>query len=86
MTRKNVNLSDSESIYDRWLKTNGLNFGQLGSGSDFRPFVQLSGVPSLDTWFTGAEEFPLYHSQQGCRRYNTIDTTYNRLYCILYCI
>ena len=34
----------------------------LGSGSDFTPFLQHNGVPSLSLGFSGEDEAGVYHS------------------------
>jgi len=54
------------SIYDRWNK----QVNSVGSGSDFAPFQDFIGVPSIDLAFTGGPDNPpyMYHS--------IYDTTY----------
>lgn len=51
------------SIYDDWYLRSGRKepaIGKLGSGSDYTPFIQHLGVPSLDMGFGAAGG--LYHS------------------------
>jgi N-acetylated-alpha-linked acidic dipeptidase len=39
-----------------------LRIGALGSGSDFTPFFQHAGVPSLNVAFSGEDQGGIYHS------------------------
>ena len=39
-----------------------LRIGALGSGSDFTPFLQHSGVPALNLGYGGEDESGIYHS------------------------
>jgi N-acetylated-alpha-linked acidic dipeptidase len=40
----------------------GIAIGALGSGSDYTPFLQHLGIPSLDVGFTGEDQGGSYHS------------------------
>jgi len=39
-----------------------LEIGALGSGSDFTPFLQHAGIPTLDVAFGGEDDGGIYHS------------------------
>ena len=39
-----------------------LRIGALGSGSDFTPFLQHPGMPSLNIGFGGEDDSGIYHS------------------------
>ena len=39
-----------------------LRIGALGSGSDFTPFLQHSGVPTLSVGYSGEDDSGIYHS------------------------
>ncbi|XP_029454760.1 putative N-acetylated-alpha-linked acidic dipeptidase [Rhinatrema bivittatum] len=61
-------------VYDTWLATNPSAFdpalphiGDLGSGSDYAPFLQILGISSLDITYTydksySISSYPMYHS------------------------
>ncbi|XVF76015.1 hypothetical protein PTKIN_Ptkin13bG0233700 [Pterospermum kingtungense] len=61
---KKVKDPDSEgaTIYDKWTTMNGINnIGRLsGVDSDFAPFLQHAGVPSVDIYY--GRDFPVYHT------------------------
>ncbi|KAK7284739.1 hypothetical protein RJT34_19492 [Clitoria ternatea] len=61
---KKVKDPDSEgvSLYENWTATAGGNNIQRLSGvdSDFAPFVQHAGVPSIDMYY--GKDFPVYHT------------------------
>ncbi|XP_027351962.1 probable glutamate carboxypeptidase AMP1 isoform X1 [Abrus precatorius] len=61
---KKVKDPDSEgvSVYDNWAAAGGANNIQRLSGvdSDFAPFVQHAGVPSIDMYY--GKDFPVYHT------------------------
>ncbi|XP_057980562.1 probable glutamate carboxypeptidase AMP1 [Malania oleifera] len=61
---KKVNDPDSESttIYEKWTAMNGgINIQRLnGVDSDFAPFLQHAGIPSVDLYF--GKDFPVYHT------------------------
>ncbi|XP_006824294.1 N-acetylated-alpha-linked acidic dipeptidase 2-like, partial [Saccoglossus kowalevskii] len=61
------------SLYDIWLKRNPMKeeslpyIGNLGSGSDYAPFMVTAGISSLDIRYTydsatNLSSYPLYHS------------------------
>lgn len=61
------------SVYDNWLQKHPVSDGtvpyisDLGSGSDFRPFLGLVGIPSIDIRYDmdrslGLSSYPLYHT------------------------
>ncbi|XP_044507787.1 probable glutamate carboxypeptidase AMP1 isoform X2 [Mangifera indica] len=54
--------SDGSTAYDQWAATNGVvNIQRLsGVDSDFAPFVQHAGVPSVDVYY--GRDFPVYHT------------------------
>jgi N-acetylated-alpha-linked acidic dipeptidase len=43
-------------------KRSDLKIGALGSGSDFTPFLQHAGVPTLDVGYGGEDDGGIYHS------------------------
>ncbi|XP_045795803.1 probable glutamate carboxypeptidase AMP1 isoform X2 [Trifolium pratense] len=61
---KKVNDPDSEgvSVYETWAAADGgNNIQRLGRvDSDFAPFVQHAGVPSIDIYY--GKDFPVYHT------------------------
>ncbi|XWS56117.1 hypothetical protein CRYUN_Cryun09bG0058900 [Craigia yunnanensis] len=61
---KKVKDPDSEvaTIYDKWTTMNGMsNIERLsGVDSDFAPFLQHAGVPSVDIYY--GRDFPVYHT------------------------
>ncbi|XVE75809.1 hypothetical protein DITRI_Ditri12bG0122000 [Diplodiscus trichospermus] len=61
---KKVKDPDSEfaTIYDKWTTINGIrNIERLsGVDSDFAPFLQHAGVPSVDIYY--GRDFPVYHT------------------------
>ncbi|KAB1200302.1 putative glutamate carboxypeptidase 2 [Morella rubra] len=61
---KKVKDPDSErgTVYQGWASTNmGINIQRLGGvDSDFAPFVQHAGVPSVDIYY--GRDFPVYHT------------------------
>lgn len=61
---KKVKDPDSEglTVYEKWAATNaGTNIQRLGGvDSDFAPFVQHAGVPSIDIYY--GRGFPVYHT------------------------
>ncbi|KAL7170719.1 hypothetical protein ACSBR2_035575 [Camellia fascicularis] len=61
---KKVKDPDSEdvSLYERWTTTNKrVNIQRLsGVDSDFAPFLQHAGVPSIDLYY--GRDFPVYHT------------------------
>lgn len=61
---KKVNDPDSEgvTVYEKWTATNASKNIQRLSGvdSDFAPFVQHAGVPSVDIYY--GRDFPVYHT------------------------
>ncbi|XWS59324.1 hypothetical protein CRYUN_Cryun08bG0112000 [Craigia yunnanensis] len=61
---KKVKDPDSEvaTIYDKWTTMNGIsNIERLsGVDSDFAPFLQHAGVPSVDIYY--GRDFPVYHT------------------------
>ncbi|XP_022746462.1 probable glutamate carboxypeptidase AMP1 [Durio zibethinus] len=61
---KKVKDPDSEvaTIYDKWITMNGIsNIERLsGVDSDFAPFLQHAGVPSVDIYY--GRDFPVYHT------------------------
>ncbi|KAI7997998.1 putative glutamate carboxypeptidase AMP1 [Camellia lanceoleosa] len=61
---KKVKDPDSEdvSLYERWTTTNKrVNIQRLsGVDSDFAPFLQHAGVPSIDFYY--GRDFPVYHT------------------------
>ncbi|RZC21662.1 probable glutamate carboxypeptidase AMP1 [Glycine soja] len=54
--------SDGVSLYENWAAGGGGNNIQRLSGvdSDFAPFVQHAGVPSIDMYY--GRDFPVYHT------------------------
>lgn len=55
------------SIYEHWAErrkidpqSQEMQLGSLGGGSDFTPFLQHAGIPSLDMGFSGS--YGVYHS------------------------
>ncbi|KAK2647390.1 hypothetical protein Ddye_014879 [Dipteronia dyeriana] len=54
--------SRGTTIYDQWVATNELHNIQRLSGvdSDFAPFLQHAGVPSVDMYY--GRDFPVYHT------------------------
>ncbi|XP_020239789.1 probable glutamate carboxypeptidase PLA3 [Cajanus cajan] len=61
---KKVKDPDSEgtTIYDNWVAAGGnSNIQRLGRvDSDFAPFVQHAGIPSIDLYF--GKDYPVYHT------------------------
>ncbi|KAK9122990.1 hypothetical protein Sjap_012592 [Stephania japonica] len=61
---KEIKDPDSEgvNVYQSWTATNkGVNIQRLGRlDSDFAPFLQHAGVPSLDLYY--GEDYPVYHT------------------------
>ncbi|GMJ14772.1 ALTERED MERISTEM PROGRAM 1, CONSTITUTIVE MORPHOGENESIS 2, PRIMORDIA TIMING, Multifolia, HAUPTLING [Hibiscus trionum] len=61
---KKVKDPDSEvaTIYDKWKTMNGKNNIErlTGVDSDFAPFLQHAGVPSVDIYY--GRDFPVYHT------------------------
>lgn len=61
---KKVQDQDSEvvaTIYEKWKTMNGNNIQRLsGVDSDFAPFLQHAGVPSVDIYY--GRDFPVYHT------------------------
>ncbi|XP_041025914.1 probable glutamate carboxypeptidase AMP1 [Juglans microcarpa x Juglans regia] len=61
---KKVKDPDSEdaTVYERWAATNiGIHIQRLsGVDSDFAPFLQHAGVPSVDLYY--GRDFPVYHT------------------------
>ncbi|KAG6693924.1 hypothetical protein I3842_09G025100 [Carya illinoinensis] len=61
---KKVKDPDSEgaTVYERWAATNiGIHIQRLsGVDSDFAPFLQHVGVPSVDLYY--GRDFPVYHT------------------------
>lgn len=61
---KMVNDPDSEgsTVYEKWTTTNGVRNIQRLSGvdSDFAPFLQHAGIPSVDIYY--GSDFPVYHT------------------------
>ncbi|KAJ0028594.1 hypothetical protein Pint_36251 [Pistacia integerrima] len=61
---KNVKDPDSDgvTVYDQWAATNSVvNIQRLsGVDSDFAPFLQHAGVPSVDVYY--GRDFPVYHT------------------------
>ncbi|XP_059427921.1 probable glutamate carboxypeptidase AMP1 isoform X2 [Corylus avellana] len=61
---KKVKDPDSEpaTVYEKWVASNaGINIQRLGGvDSDFAPFVQHAGVPSVDIYY--GRDFPVYHT------------------------
>ncbi|XVF55938.1 hypothetical protein PTKIN_Ptkin06aG0075800 [Pterospermum kingtungense] len=61
---KKVKDPDSEvaTIYDKWETMNGIsNIERLsGVDSDFAPFLQHAGIPSVDVYY--GRDFPVYHT------------------------
>ena len=57
-------LVDARSLQSKKeiLATNGLKLSALGSGSDFSPFLQHLGIPTLDIEYAGENEGGEYHS------------------------
>ncbi|KAJ8047818.1 Glutamate carboxypeptidase 2 [Holothuria leucospilota] len=64
---------DVKTLYDRWYKRGALeddepHIGDLGSGSDYAPFLQVVGVTALDYTFVHDKvnipisPYPMYHS------------------------
>ncbi|KAK4581881.1 hypothetical protein RGQ29_025154 [Quercus rubra] len=54
--------SEGSTVYEKWAATNaGTNIQRLsGVDSDFAPFVQHAGVPSIDIYY--GRDFPVYHT------------------------
>ncbi|XP_052176103.1 probable glutamate carboxypeptidase AMP1 [Diospyros lotus] len=54
--------SDDMTLYKKWTTTsNGINIQRLsGVDSDFAPFLQHAGVPSIDLYY--GRDFPVYHT------------------------
>ncbi|KAK0585582.1 hypothetical protein LWI29_030823 [Acer saccharum] len=54
--------SRGTTIYDQWVATNELlNIQRLsGVDSDFAPFLQHAGIPSVDMYY--GRDFPVYHT------------------------
>ncbi|KAF8403422.1 hypothetical protein HHK36_011525 [Tetracentron sinense] len=61
---KKIKDPDSEgmAVYQTWAATNsGINIQRLsGVDSDFAPFLQHAGVPSVDLYY--GKDFPVYHT------------------------
>ncbi|KAK9699291.1 hypothetical protein RND81_08G165400 [Saponaria officinalis] len=61
---KKVKDPDAEgmTVYEEWTTRNkGINIQRLsGVDSDFAPFLQHAGIPSLDIYF--GKDFPVYHT------------------------
>ncbi|MEO6209404.1 MAG: transferrin receptor-like dimerization domain-containing protein [Gemmatimonadaceae bacterium] len=56
-----IQLGDAEAKKDA--RTRGdLRIGALGSGSDFTPFLQHLGVPSINIGYGGEDDAGIYHS------------------------
>lgn len=54
--------SEADTIYDKWTTMNGIsNIERLsGVDSDFAPFLQHAGIPSVDLYY--GRDFPVYHT------------------------
>ncbi|XP_043706073.1 probable glutamate carboxypeptidase LAMP1 isoform X1 [Telopea speciosissima] len=55
--------NSSQTMYDSWIGSDDSSkkIGRLGGGgSDYAPFIQHVGVPSVDMFYGGA--YPVYHS------------------------
>ncbi|KAJ4958603.1 hypothetical protein NE237_025714 [Protea cynaroides] len=53
--------NSSQTVYDSWISSDDPKIGRLGGGgSDYAPFLQHVGVPSVDMSYGG--EYPVYHS------------------------
>ncbi|KAL8152395.1 hypothetical protein V2J09_010155 [Rumex salicifolius] len=54
--------SVSRTVYDQWTSANrGISIQRLsGVDSDFAPFLQHAGVPSIDMYY--GKDFPVYHT------------------------
>ncbi|MDQ2930924.1 MAG: M28 family peptidase [Gemmatimonadota bacterium] len=56
-----IQLGDAESKKDARNRAD-LRIGALGSGSDFTPFLQHLGVPSINMGYGGEDDAGIYHS------------------------
>ncbi|CAO2828432.1 unnamed protein product [Amaranthus hypochondriacus] len=54
--------AEAKTIYEQWIARNkGVNIQRLsGVDSDFAPFLQHAGVPSVDMYY--GKDFPVYHT------------------------
>ncbi|KAL5708932.1 glutamate carboxypeptidase II [Ranunculus cassubicifolius] len=54
--------AEGRKVYETWKATNGgINIGRLsGVDSDYAPFLQHAGVPSVDMYY--GKDFPVYHT------------------------
>ncbi|KAF2446837.1 N-acetylated-alpha-linked acidic dipeptidase-like protein 2 [Karstenula rhodostoma CBS 690.94] len=61
--------SASQTLYDVWHNVSG-EFGVLGAGSDFVPFVHTGGIASLDLGAGGGATDPIYHYHSNYDTYH----------------
>ncbi|XP_047315413.1 probable glutamate carboxypeptidase AMP1 [Impatiens glandulifera] len=54
--------SSDMTLYEKWVANNkGIKIQRLtGADSDFAPFLQHAGIPSIDMYY--GEDFPVYHT------------------------
>jgi N-acetylated-alpha-linked acidic dipeptidase len=57
-----ITAGDNLSLKKEWLKKKSIPIGAMGSGSDYSPFFQHAGVPSLNLGFGGEDAGGEYHS------------------------
>ncbi|KAK3215000.1 hypothetical protein GRF29_19g1910120 [Pseudopithomyces chartarum] len=65
--------SSSQTLYDVWQNVSG-EFGILGAGSDYVPFLQKTGTASLDLGAGGSAGDPIYHYHSNYDSYHWMAT------------
>ena len=65
--------SPSQTLYDVWQNVSG-EFGILGAGSDYVPFLQKTGAASLDLGAGGSASDPIYHYHSNYDSYHWMAT------------
>ncbi|BFZ64766.1 hypothetical protein YB2330_005918 [Saitoella coloradoensis] len=73
-------VKEGKTVYERWAKRtrkeggHGPEIGILGSGSDFTPFLEHAGIPSVDFSFAGHKGGPVYHYHSVYDSFHWMDT------------
>ncbi|MFM2359345.1 MAG: hypothetical protein RLY16_1338, partial [Bacteroidota bacterium] len=62
--RRSANIVNASNLKDKkeWLNKKNISLYPLGSGSDYSPFFQHLGIPSLNLGFGGEDDGGEYHS------------------------
>ncbi|KAJ4297854.1 hypothetical protein N0V90_005753 [Kalmusia sp. IMI 367209] len=65
--------STSQTLYDVWQNVSG-EYGVLGAGSDYVPFLHRAGISSIDLGAGGGPEDPIYHYHSNYDSYHWMAT------------